>query len=142
MQEEEKTEIVEEVAKNSALDLARKALRRDIRVKKISKICSIMIPVLIGIMIICIPILTHNVNVSKNDRHWKSMISSTEINYNDLVKEDSETIEEINDKNKGAFYWIGNAEVTETYVLKQEDKIVVIEEHYLYEGIECVLYIV
>ena len=141
MQEEKNTEIVEEIAKDSSLDLARKALRKNVRIGRITKICSITIPILIGIILIGFPIIMHNINVSKNDRYWKSMISSTEINYNELLKEVSETIEEINDKSKGKFYWIGNVEVTETYVLKQGEKIIVIEEHYLYEGIECILYI-
>ncbi|MDE6414322.1 MAG: hypothetical protein K2K48_02820 [Anaeroplasmataceae bacterium] len=141
MGNEKETEIVEDIASDRVLDLAREALRKDKKKLRISKICSIVVPILIGILLIGYPIITHNINADRNERYWKQMISQAEISYNELEKEESDSIEEINDKKKGRFYWIDNATVTGTYILKQDEKIIVIEEHYLYEDIECVLYV-
>ncbi|MDE6407303.1 MAG: hypothetical protein K2K50_01695 [Anaeroplasmataceae bacterium] len=141
MGNEKETEIVEDIASDRVLDLAREALRKDKKKLRISKICSIVVPILIGILLIGYPIITHNINADRNERYWKQMISQAEISYNELEKEESDSIEEINDKKKGKFYWIDNVTVTGTYILKQDEKIIVIEEHYLYEDIECVLYV-
>ncbi|MDE7384947.1 MAG: hypothetical protein K2M84_04215, partial [Anaeroplasmataceae bacterium] len=142
MQEEKNTEIVEEIAKDSSLDLARKALRKNVRIGRITKICSITIPILIGIILIGFPIIMHNINVSKNDRYWKEMIDYVSVSYTNLEKTSLSSIEELNKEKHAHFYWLDNMERTESYILTYQGKNVLIEEHYLYEDIECVLYVI
>lgn len=138
--EEKELEIVEENIRNATLDQARKALKKDKRRIRISKICSIVVPVMVGILLIGYPIVVHNINATEKMKRWEAMMSVTEINYDDLEKEESKSLRQLNKENNGRFYWLKNAELTETYQLKQENKIILIEEHYLYNTIECVLY--
>lgn len=140
MEKEQETEIVEGVVGKKVLDLARTALRKNKRRVRISKICSIVIPTLIGIVVVGTSLLMHYKNAA-NAIYWKNMIGIADINYNALIKEESVTIEELNKENKAKFYWIDQATITGTYLLKQEDSIILIEEHYLVDDVECVIYV-
>ncbi|MDE7213251.1 MAG: hypothetical protein K2N42_01575, partial [Anaeroplasmataceae bacterium] len=140
MEKEQETELVEGVVGDKALDLARTALRKHKKRVRITKVCSIVIPILLGILVIGTPLLMHYNNVGSTI-YWKNMIVYADISYNDLVKEESVTIEELNKENKAKFYWIDHATITGTYLLKQDDTIIVIEEHYLVDDIECVIYV-
>lgn len=139
--EEKEAQIVEERVKESALDQARKELKKDRRKKRLSKISSIVVPILIGIVVIGYPILMHNINADKKERYWKEMIGITEVRYSELKAEESESLYELNKKNNGRFYWLKEAQIIGTYQFKENNKIILIEEHYLFEGTECVLYV-
>lgn len=139
--EEKEAQIVEERVKESALDQARKELKKDRRKKRLSKISSIVVPILIGIVVLGYPILMHNINADKKERYWKEMIGITEVRYSELKAEESESLYELNKKNNGRFYWLKDAQIKGTYQFKENNKIILIEEHYLFEGTECVLYV-
>ncbi|MDE5856494.1 MAG: hypothetical protein K2H06_05560 [Anaeroplasmataceae bacterium] len=139
--EEKETEIVETVASDEILAQAMRALKKNKRRMKISQICSITIPVILGIILIGFPIIMHNINVDKNNRYWKEMITQVNVDYTDLEKMSISSIQELNKEKKAQFYWLDNMTKTESYILTYNDKNVLIEEHYTYNDIECVLYI-
>ncbi|MCM1557910.1 MAG: hypothetical protein NC087_10370 [Anaeroplasma bactoclasticum] len=141
--EENKIEIVEKEEVGSiVLRKAKKAMRLAKKKILFSKICSITIPILVAIFLIGYPIFLHNINSNTAaSKSWKNMISSDNVEYTQLMKEESKSIKELNIENKGEFYWIKNALITETFLLKQESRIIIIEEHYNYEGIDCIIYI-
>ena len=140
MEKERETEIVEGVVSSKALDLARGALRRHKKRVKISKMCSIMVPILLGILVIGTPLLMHYNNVG-NTVYWKEMIIQAQTEYEKLEKTSITSIEELNKEAKAKFYWIEHATITGSYLLKQDNTIILIEEHYLVDDVECVIYI-
>lgn len=136
--EEENVEISDSVISPALNELRRTVIRKRQRYKRIriSLISSFML------LLVMVPVFIHFGSQSQNNTvYWKDMLISTVTNYEDLTKKEMNSIKELNEKNNGNFYWLDNATRTESYLLKQDDQIVGIEEHYLYENIDCVLYI-
>lgn len=143
MQEENKTEVVEiEEVKSSVLDRTRKEMKRAKKRILFSKISSITIPIIVAILLIGYPIAIHNINSSGTTKSWKNMIERVSIDYSDLEKTQSVSIEELNETKDAQFYWLENMTRIESYILTYKGKNTIIEEHYLYYDIECVLYII
>ncbi|MDE6656905.1 MAG: hypothetical protein K2J85_07930 [Anaeroplasmataceae bacterium] len=144
MAEEIKVEIVEkEIVGDKVLDLARKTMHKSIvRRQRIRRIERIGIPIIAAILIILIPVMIHLGNSQTNDiYYWKSLISSAEVNYDELTKGSSISLKEINEQNQGHLYYIENVERTETFILKQDDETIMFEEHYIYNGVECTIFV-
>ncbi|MDE7106533.1 MAG: hypothetical protein K2O22_05155, partial [Anaeroplasmataceae bacterium] len=129
---------------DSVIDLAVKELRRTVIRKRQMRYKAIRLSFISTFMILLllVPVLIHIGSQPQNNTvYWKDMIISTSANYEDLTKEEMSSIKELNEKNDGNFYWLDNATKKESYLLKQNDQIVGLEEHYLYENVEVVIYV-
>lgn len=70
---------------------------------------------------------------------WKEYLVETVENYENFNKEDSISIQELNQKEKAKFYWFKDLERTQTFLYTTDNQSVLIEEHYIYEDIEFIL---
>lgn len=129
----------------SVLALSKSLMRENARRKRKKRIVrgislSAMSLVVVGFVFACI--LYFRTPFIINDTYWKSMITITVVNYENLIEHDSQSLHQMNKEKKAQFYWLDHLERTSTKQMYNQDKLVLIEESYLYNDIPCTLYII
>ncbi len=126
---------------DAILDLARNELNKNSNQtkKKQKKIVGISVPILVTMLLflLILPISFEN-GFIKPDYGASAPIT---YNYRDLTKIKMESVESFNQNQGTNFLSIHEAEVLETYQLVYMEERELIEEHYDYNGIHCVLLI-
>ncbi|HRF70506.1 MAG TPA: hypothetical protein PKV66_03660 [Candidatus Pelethenecus sp.] len=124
---------------DAILDLARNELNKNSNQtkKKQKKIVGISVPILVTMLLflLILPISFEN-GFIKPDYGASAPIT---YNYRDLTKIKMESVESFNQNQGTNFLSIHEAEVLETYQLVYMEERELIEEHYDYNGIHCVL---
>lgn len=129
----------------SVLALSKSLMRENARRKRKKRIVrgislSAMSLVVVGFVFACI--LYFRTPIIINDAYWKSMITITMVDYGNLIEHDSQSLHQMNKEKKAQFYWLDHLERTSTKQMYNQDKLVLIEESYLYNDIPCTLYII
>lgn len=129
----------------SVLALSKSLMRENARRKRKKRIVrgislSAMSLVVVGFVFACI--LYFRTPIIINDAYWKSMITITMVDYGNLIEHDSQSLRQMNKEKKAQFYWLDHLERTSTKQMYNQDKLVLIEESYLYNDIPCTLYII
>ncbi len=126
---------------DAILDLARNELNKNSNQtkKKQKKIVGISVPILVTMLLflLILPISFEN-GFIKPDYGDSAPIT---YNYRDLTKIKMESVESFNQNQGTNFLSIHEAEVLETYQLVYKEERELIEEHYEYNSIHCVLLI-
>ncbi len=91
-----------------------------------------------SLLILSIPITYACINPNNN---WHFLSDGINTNYNNLSKESIDSISDFNKDNDYIIHYFRDAIKKDSYLLKFNDKNALLEEHYIYDGIEISLYI-
>ena len=144
-QEKEKMYIKTHPVSDSVLDQATKEMKEKINVpthlfkslqgRRFKAILTLVVAILI-----LIPVMSLYKS-SNGEVIYESTSWYTTEDYNTLDRKPIVSIQKYSEENEIELVWMNDLEILESYAFYREDKVILLEEHYLFNGKECILYL-
>ncbi len=128
---------------NPTLNVAKKRLRRNKKFLKKLRISILKKTLLFSfILLLALSCAIAYACLNPNNNKWYILSDGIQSQYEDLSKETIVSVSEFNKDNNYIIHYFHNVQKKDSYLLKYEDKNALLEEHYIYNGIEISLYII
>lgn len=137
------TNIVEEV-RDSVVDKAMRDLRKNVEFEKRARrrfIRRISMGIMVCLIAVSIPLSIILTKSNNGKDIWWNLLENVNAGYEKLDKESIISIDAFNKQNKASFCYLNDIEKKDSYLLKYDDKVAGLEEHYIYNSIEIDMYI-
>ncbi|MDE6583833.1 MAG: hypothetical protein K2K15_00370 [Anaeroplasmataceae bacterium] len=144
-QEKEKMYIKTHPVSDSVLDQATKEMKEKINVpthlfKRLHTWQFKSVLTIVVLLLILIPVMSLYKS-SYGEVIYGSSSWYQKEDYNTLDRKPIASIQKYSEGNGLDLVWMNDLEILESYACYREDKVIVLEEHYLFNGKECILYL-